>query len=181
MSILTEKLPSYVTVDGDNYPVNTDFRIWLRFYELMKKPDANSMCEAIILCYKGGKLPPSFSESYNALSSFFVGRSKGKKSGKPSVRLFDFTEDAELILSSFRSYYHIDLQKESMHWHTFLALLSGLGDGTPFMRVVALRGMDLSEIKDDKMRSEYRKRQRYFALSSESGCDDFAERLIKYI
>lgn len=179
MSILTEKLPSYVTVDGRRYPVNTDFRIWLRFYELIKKGSADAVCEAISICYKGGELPPSFFESYSALSDFFTcGKSETASKGREK-QVFDFSLDAGLIYASFLSDYGIDLTTASMHWHKFLALFSGLSAESAFMRVVAIRSINPSDIKDINQRRAIEKKQRCFALSC--GTDGFAESLMKYI
>lgn len=183
MSFLTEPLKNTVEVLGKSYPVNTDFRVWLRFYELIceKGIDEKSAAEAIIMCYKGGKLPPSFFKAFDALWEFFLGRADKEKSKEKGKKVFDFSYDAELIFASFLSDYGIDLTIASMHWHKFLSLFKSLSPDTAFMKVVAIRSMNPSEIKDRKYRDEIIKKQRIFALKPDDVCEEFAENLLKVI
>ena len=64
-----------------------------------------------------------------------------------------------------------------MHWHKFLILFKDLSQNSPFMRVVSLRSMDLSTIKDDKLRREIRKKQRFFALDQRQSEAEFQRNL----
>lgn len=181
MSILTEPLQNSVTVDGISYPVNTDFRVWLRFYELIKSGslDFKIITDAIILCYKGGKLPPSFFKAFDALLFFFSGKTDNSKPEKKEKNMFDFTEDAELIFASFLSDYGIDLTNETMHWHKFLSLLKSLSAESSFMRVVSIRSINPYEITDKKYRDEIIKKQKIFALKGSTQDESFAENLFK--
>lgn len=181
MSFLTESLKNSVTVDGENYLVNTDFKVWLKFYEIINRGelDFKSALDGIILCYKGGKLPPSFFKAFDALFEFFSGKGDKQKTGTKGKKVFDFSEDAELIFASFLSDYGIDLTKEAMHWHKFLALMKGLSPESAFMKAVAIRSINPAEIKDKKYRDEIIKKQKIFALSKEQKTDNFAENLLK--
>ena len=185
MNFLTEPLASSVTVDGKSYPINTDFRVWLRFYELVtgKGVDYRSIIEGMILCYKGGVIPPSFFKASEAMWDFFLGEiEKGEnKSAAKGKKIFDFTQDAGLIYSSFLSDYGIDLLREDMHWHKFLTLFKNLSPDSAFMRVVAIRSINPADIKDASRRSEIVKKQRVFALRSEVNEDSIADELTKII
>ena len=105
MSFLTEPLKKTVTVSGKSYAVNTDFRVWLEIQRLVTadEGDFEKVTKAIILCYKGGVLPPSFFEAVEGMWAFLAGEEKKKpcKKGQPEARLFDFEQDAELIYASF--------------------------------------------------------------------------------
>ena len=179
MRILTEPFKRFVTVSEKGYPVNTDFRVWLKIHHLVSAGDFESITNALILCYKGGVLPPSFFEAVEGMWAFLAGEEKKKpcKKGQPEARLFDFEQDAELIYASFLYDYGIDLQEADMHWHKFLILFKNLSQNSPFMRVVSLRSMDLSTIKDDKLRREIRKKQRFFALDQRQSEAEFQRNL----
>ena len=62
-----------------------------------------------------------------------------RESGGP--RVLDFRQDAELILAAFRQAYGIDLFQEHgrLHWLEFLALLSGIPQGTRLAEVMEIR------------------------------------------
>ena len=61
--------------------------------------------------------------------------------GSGGPRVLDFRQDAELILAAFRQAYGIDLFREhgSLHWLEFLALLSGIPQGTRLAEVMEIR------------------------------------------
>ena len=180
MSFLTEPLKKCVTVSGKSYAVNTDFKVWLEIQRLVTEDegDLEKVTKAIILCYKGGVLPPSFFEAAGAMWDFLAGDEPNKKgeAGRKTKKIFDFTQDAELIYSSFLYDYGIDLESTPMHWHKFLALFKNLSAESPFMRVARLRATDLSEIKDANLKKEIRRRQRFFALEG-SEAEEFEENL----
>ena len=179
MSILTEPLKNTVTVSGISYPVNTDFRVWLKIHRLVTENNINKITEAIILCYKGGVLPPSFFEAVSAMWDFMLADDKKGKGqgGKRGVKIFDFTQDAELIYASFLQDYGIDLLREDMHWHRFLALFKNLSPKSPFMRVAQIRATNLADIKDSALKAEIRKKQRFFALEGQLTDREFEDNL----
>lgn len=180
MSILTEPFKKCVTVSGVAYPVNTDFRVWLKIHSLVSAGDFEGIADALILCYKGGVLPPSFFEAVIAMWDFLSGeRKKGFAHGKKVVqnKVFDFEQDAELIYASFLYDYGIDLQVADLHWHKFLTLFKNLSKESPFMRVVSIRSVDLSMVKDADVKKEIRKKQRFFALEQKQSEAEFQQNL----
>jgi len=186
MSYLTEPLKHTLTIGDKSYPINTDFRIWLKICELAADEDKGfqKMVECIILCYKGGNLPPSFFEAANAMWDFFSGAEKQgskTKDGRCDKRLFDFSQDAEAIYASFLYDYGIDLNCTDMHWHQFLALFRNLSPDSPFMRVVALRSIDVDEIKDPIRSRKIIESQRKFAIYDDFDEIRMAEELSKII
>ena len=186
MSFLSQPLKSSVEVCGKEYAINTDFRVWLRIYDILQEEngDSKKLMAGIVMCFKGGELPPSFSATVDAMTDFLFGcKASNEANGqevkeKRSKKVFDFSKDAELIYASFLADYGIDLTCESMHWHKFLVLFKHLSKDTPFMQVVAIRSMNPADIKDTKMREEIIKKQRMYAL--DAPCD-FAEELFRII
>lgn len=178
MSFLTERVKSEVIIDGVAYPVNTDFRVWLKIAEIImgNEQEMQKLSKAVILCYKGSKLPPLFSLAVCGMQEFLAGDAKCEKSGDNGKRVIDFAEDAQLIFASFLYDYGIDLHTvENLHWHKFLALLKNLSADSPLMRVVRIRSFDTRSVKDSTRRSELKRLQREFALDKEE--DFVAEEL----
>ena len=52
MNILTQKLPDSIIASGSPYPVNTDFRTWIKIEEILSgSPEQDELIQALILCY----------------------------------------------------------------------------------------------------------------------------------
>lgn len=173
MSVLTEKFPTMLKVDGAECPINPGFRTVLRCYEIQGNKTELSEKDLIrMLClfYKKERL---FSESHiDQMFWFFsCGREKKKKSfprkiaGINNKQPFDFVEDADLIYAGFMQQYGIDLQEEDMHWWKFMILLENLGSDTRLSRIMEYRTIDTtSKHLSKEQRKFYQAMQRYYEL-----------------
>lgn len=168
MNILTGTLPDCAVIGDKSYPINTDFRTWIKFTLLLESYNdiVNVMAEAVILCFKDkNRLPPDFVTAFAELVKFCTGYEKSDKSGKTSgKRIYSFEHDSELIYAAFLHDYGIDLSRANLHWYEFKALLTGLHKDNIFCEVMSYRAMDLSTIKDKEQRKFYRDMQRKFKL-----------------
>lgn len=177
MNIITDILPESVEVNGKNYPIKTDFKVWLKFHSVMcdkEKSPAERATNAILCCFDGEKdkrLPERLEDAVYALLRFYSKGADGKsgKGASKAEKVFDFTEDSDYIYAAFFEQYGIDLAKCSMHWYRFLALLNGLSENTQLRKIIAWRSVNLSEIKDDKKREFYRKMKNIYGLKSGAG------------
>lgn len=175
MNIITDKLPDSIEYKGNNYPVKTDFKVWLKFYQIIKdknKSPAEKSTEAILCCFdreRCRKLPDTCNDALEALLSFFSGSSmpENGKMTKRREKVFDFAEDAGYIYSAFFQEYGIDLADSSMHWYRFLALLNGLSESNQLRKIIAWRSVNLSEIKDPKRRAFCRRMKEFYRLSDD--------------
>ena len=181
MSILDTALPEYVEAAGGKYGVHTDFRRWIDFEQMMKiNPPVKRYAEVLKKYYIS--LPPDFSEAIGALCRFYAGGTvpQGKESGG-GQRIYSYEQDAEMIYCAFYAQYHIDLEKENMHWWKFLALLRGLDEKSRFMQIVRLRAIDLNEIKDKNERRRIAGLKRKYAITDERSPErkdnDFADKI----
>ncbi len=158
MSLLTEALPDSVSVGGVQYPVRTDFRAWLRFYESAAKGDPVGMLGV----YR--RLPPSLEEALDKAARFGRGGALPYGESGPGKRpVLDWEADSALIYAAFMGEYGIDLCEAELHWYKFCALLWGLGEDRPLSRLMALRAMDANEESDSGRRRELRRLQRVYA------------------
>ena len=110
MSFLTEKPPENLEVNGEKYPINTDFRTVLRYMEVVE--DADETLADIERCLQIlYKIPPPRNDIAEAVkqATWFVKCGKKEKKGKPSKKILginsnealNFKEDAWLIYSAF--------------------------------------------------------------------------------
>lgn len=171
MGILSDRLPDSVTVEGMRIPLETDFRRWILFTELMTDERADSLtrirCAAEIACRKPEELPEEMSGAFaeeflRQLAAFALmseapdlsaETEEGRSAAEPEPA-FDFETDGERICAAFLQCYGVDLldREKPMHWWKFLTLLRHLPEDCEFMRVVQVRRADLSRIGDDGMR-----------------------------
>lgn len=173
MSVLTEKFPTMLNVDGTECPINPGFRTVLRCYEIQggkSELSEDELLEMLLMFYRKQKL---FSEGHiNQMFWFFsCGREKKKKSfprkiaGINNKQPFDFAEDADLIYAGFLQQYGIDLQEEDMHWWKFMILLENLGSDTRLSRIMEYRTVDTaSKYLSKEQRKFYQAMQRYYGL-----------------
>ncbi|MBR4721405.1 MAG: hypothetical protein IK057_06565 [Clostridia bacterium] len=172
MNIITDRLPETVDFGGGKYPIKTDFKVWLKFHEIItdkSKSPAEKFTDAVLCCFdsqKCKKLPDSYEETMSVLFSFFAGEPKEKKAVKSQEKVFDFTEDSEYIFTSFLAEYGIDLSESSMHWYKFLALLGGLSENSQLKKVIAWRSVNLADIENPKRRNFYRKMKEFYSLKN---------------
>lgn len=170
MNIITDKLPESVSFLGKSFPIRTDFKVWLKFDQIIKDKDkspAEKFTAAVLCCFdadKCKKLPDSYEETMALLLDFFAGMPGGRNNGTAGEKVFDFSEDAEYIFASFFQEYGIDLAESSMHWYKFLALLGGLSENCPLKKAIAWRSVNLAEIEDAKRRSYCRKMKKFYSL-----------------
>lgn len=141
-------LPNTVSAEGREFLVSTDFRVWMRFEISLTKMKRDDLVPVDYL-FLGDKPRYCriedllvFSRPRNELPRPVFGRS--------DVITIDYELDADLIYSAFLGQYGIDLVDiEHLHWHKFLALLSGLNDSTRLREVMGYRCYEKSTEKED--------------------------------
>ena len=97
MDLFTGDLPDKITVCGENYPINTDFKVWVRLDALMERKtlDPAALAEVLALVFPERVLPDrilpdSLSETLSALFRFYACGEDGNKKRKstPKSALF---------------------------------------------------------------------------------------------
>ena len=152
MNILIDKFPETVKVNGKVYPVETDFREWIRFTKLVEDEDVPWQ----IKCHLLGDFLAMKQEDDEQESEAPV---------KPPKQVYSFDEDMTWIYSAFREVYGINLQTVPyMHWWEFQTLFIGLPDSTEIKQRIMYRNTDLRDIKDKDERKRVKKIQEAVAL-----------------
>ena len=153
MNILVSELPTSVTVNGRDIPINTDFRqslaILLAFEdkELSGSEKSEIMLRGLFPDLSQyaphGDLqeltPRDWQDVLERANWFLNGGEEVKDDGTKKPTVFSFTKDANLIYAAFQQTHGTDLQSVDMHWWRFLALFMDLGSETAFCQLTALR------------------------------------------
>ncbi len=167
--MLVDKLPDYITLYGEKYPVFTSFKNWIKISILAENGgfgDSCALAEMLKLCYRK-KLPPNIGSAIVGMLAFLNGDTDFLVSPeKKSKRLYSFSQDAHAIYGSFYAKYRIDLARSNMHWYKFCALFSGLCDENTFATLIKIRATDESEIKNAKSRRKIMELKAKYGLNT---------------
>ncbi|MCB5755779.1 hypothetical protein DWY35_11890 [Ruminococcus sp. AF25-13] len=169
MNILIDKFPEFVSVDGKEYPVETDFRKWIRLMKLVEDDSVpeNVKCGLMMQWYTDA-IPDDLEAAIDALGEFLAMNPGEKEEIAPvqsSKQVYSYEEDMTWIYSAFREVYGIDLQKiEYMHWWEFQTLFTGLPESTEIKQRMMYRSIDLRTVKDKDERKRIKRIQDAIAL-----------------
>lgn len=177
MNILLDPMPDFLDVGGEQIPIDSGFRLWMRFDEALfwsSEPMENRIYSAMAICYNG-KIPADINSAVRAAIEFYAHESERlgetpmeapneqRQSGR-SNKIYSFIHDASLICAAFRAQYNIDLTHDNLHWWHFKALFEGLTEDNKICKVMEIRSMDLSKVKDKEQKAHYRRLKRLYRL-----------------
>lgn len=171
LNVLYEKFPDYVLIHGVRYSIETDFREWIRFAELVEDDNVPWQIKAELMLKWYKKCPEDIEIAIYALGNFLSANGlyqetevteQNKENRKPA---FSFQEDAGCIYSAFIDCYGIDLQTiPYMHWWKFKTLFDWLPENTEIKQRMLYRTIDISSIKDKEERKRVKRIQEAIAL-----------------
>ncbi len=163
--------PEFAKVNDKNYKINTDFRVALQCNDIAEDETIGEYEKALAVIYKlFGDEGLKDKHNHNKLLELGLKYLLCGKEGGPAISdkpNMCFKQDWGYIVASFRSVYHIDLDKEEMHFWTFYDLLNGLTEDCVLNRVRYIRDYDISDIKDAKERNEWAKKKKLFELKTD--------------
>ena len=152
-SFFLEKLPDHVSASGKLFLIHTDFRKWLGFSEVCRQKEF--FLRELDFIY-ADEVPPEGlkKEAFEELLKFYSPEAEIPRQSGKKEKVLDYTIDSQLIYCAFLEQYGIDLTAtdenghyKELHWHKFLALLSGLHN-TKLNEVMSWRCWD-GDIKTD--------------------------------
>ena len=158
MNLLVEDLPDAVEIDGEVYPIETDWRACLRVILAFEDDQLTPMEKQLVMLgnlYPEGR-PPNLKEAILQAMKFLNGGSADEGDQVHHPRLYSFEQDANFIFAAFRQTHGIDLETAQLHWWKFLALFMDLGSETTFCSLVSFR----KRIKSGKASKEEMKAYR---------------------
>lgn len=165
------RISDMVILDGEEYKINTDFRVWIEIEGLLLKGHYQPQVRlAKILTLAYPILPPNPFDAVQGIMWFYSGGAdkavQGEAESGYKVPCYDLSKDFDYIWGAFMSQYGIDLTQSSMHWWRFKALLACLDDNCKFMKIVGFRSVDTSKIKNREQKRFYEKMKKQFRLKS---------------
>lgn len=166
-NVLLDDLPEkWEAPDGTLYSLNTSFSIGMQICLAQDDPEL-TMYEKIQVAKDllfDGDYPRDQQEMSDCLEFFLHGwHHDGKSSRKQDKRLMDFDIDQWRIYSAFLQFYHIDLNKEDMHWWRFMGLLSCLPKCS-YTQVIDIRQRDFKPKMDKEERKQLREAKEVYEL-----------------
>ena len=187
-NILLDKLPQFTR---QNLRIRTDFRESIKFELLMqdsKITEKEKIMLALKLYYYDISKIKDIKLAIDEILWFYrcgkeIRELKGSKKEEVRIKqIYSYEFDDEYIYSAFMEQYKIDLNSiKYLHWWKFKALLLSLNENVLFCKIMGYRTMNLSKIKDKKMKSHYNKMQKLYTLpdmrSEEEKEEDFANEL----
>lgn len=170
MSILLERLPEYVLIDGADVRIRTDFRFSIRFEQLINNntlEDGEIFKRALEIFYPRIPANININQAIDKMLWFYrCGKEiNNKKKGSSSKEeIFSFDYDGEKICGAFLAQYGIDLTQDNLHWWKFKALFSSLTEEHEISKIMSIRAMDLNKIQDKNMKEHYTKLKKLYAI-----------------
>ena len=162
--------PTSVIIDGMEYKINTDFRVWIEIEELLKSnsvPPQKRLAECLILAYP--KLPPNPKSALEELLRFYsMGNTPPNQEDRspalPSAPVCDLRADFTYIYGSFMECYNIDLCNTALHWWKFRALMQCLDENCKFAKIISYRSINPQSIADRNQRQFCMRMKKLYAL-----------------
>ena len=185
MSYLTRKLPNYVDVGGERIAIETDFRTWIKYEELMLDESQDSekqVIEVINLCLAEDITITSLDDLeklFDALLQFYsLGEKIDEDRKKEEVeeedsdfsrpkKIYSYEHDWSYIYSAYMECYNINLFTDHLHWREFKALFNGLNDKCRFSKIMSFRSMEITSKMSKDEKKYYREMKKIYALPDE--------------
>lgn len=157
-------LPESVEVQGVTYPIRTDYRCVLDVLLDLSDPEADGQDRALAvligLFLDFDDMPPEHYEDAVDAGIRFIDHDPDGSSRK-APRLVDWEQDYSLIVPPINRVIGSEVRAvEHMHWWTFLAAYSEIGDCT-FAQVVRIRDHLARGKKLDKSDMEWYRKNRH--------------------
>lgn len=177
LNVLYEELPDYVIVHGIRYKIETDFREWIRFSELVEDDSVPWQIKVeLMLRWYCENVPGDLEAAIYALGDFLSARNlyqecdkEVEEDSRPLEPAFSFSDDAGCVYAAFVECYGIDLQRvRYMHWWKFKTLLDGLPHDTEFKQRIMYRSIDANSINDKEERKRVKRIQKEIALKKKN-------------
>ena len=174
MNLMYEDLPESIVVSGEEIPIQTDFRDYIRLIDMLGDAELFQNEKKYLVLQYFKKRPKDFGEALDALTDFVVmGALKEDCDQEHSEEeelenqkmVYSFSYDYPYIFSAFIHDYNINIRTiPYMHWWEFRMLFDGLSKDNEIKQRIMYRSIDLGDIKDKDERKRIEKIQRAIKL-----------------
>lgn len=169
-------LPTSLSVDGKDYPINSDYRIALLIFEAYNDNELTQQGKSrvcIECLYK--EIPSNHSEALKQAVWFLDGGNIPKSKQLPK-KLMDWKQDESIIFPAVNKVAGYETRTvDYLHWWTFLGLFNEIGEGL-FSQVMNIRSKKAKGKKLEKWEKEfYREHQEMIDLKDKLTAEEQAE------
>lgn len=185
LNLLMDILPEYVTIDGEEYFIDTNFRNGIIFEKIAFSdiPIENKVAQLLPIFYTD-QIPRNITAAMETIIGFYSCGVETKKDTAPQRRkngnvvlkpkmIYDYFHDAPYIYAAFLGNYGIDLNDiEYLHWWKFHALFRGLPSSAKIVEIMGYRGTDLGRIKSKSEQERIARMKEIYALPQELSFED---------
>lgn len=153
-------LPKAAVIGGLEYQINADYRDILDILSYLSDETKNEYIRwriALGLFYEGEIPLEHETEAIKYLSDFI---DYGIKEDRPSPKLMDWEQDAQMIVADVNKVAGKEIRSEKfVHWWTFLAYFNAIGEGQ-LSTVVSIRNKRRKGQNLEKWEQEYYRENR---------------------
>lgn len=142
MNVLIDGLPTAVEIDGQEYELNTDYRVGLQIMTAFEDPDLTGFEKQVVMLQLLYPVVPSNAHRAAELAVKFLncGQEPKQSDEEPdATRYYSWSQDSRYIMSAIEQAYHIDLSQAKMHWWRFSYMFLDLHENCFFSRLIYLR------------------------------------------
>ena len=182
MNMLLDRVPDSLTIAGTRYPINTDFRIWIKFENLLTdggKSD-DEVLDAVLTLIFCNRIPPSehIREATDSILWFYkCGKEISGKGGSGNNDVFSYDYDDGYIVAAFKEQYGINLNSEDLHWWQFHAYMLALSENTEFVKIMGYRAIEINQKMSSSQRNFYQKMKKHYKLPEKKEVQEQYNRL----
>ena len=182
MNLMYEEFPMSILLDGEEIPIVTDFREYVKLMDILEDTDLSPYEKRFLVSQFFLPGPPdNFEGAMDALAEFatmkVLNNSQPESDEENEERrvkkeLYSFKVDYPFIFSAFLRDYGINIRTvKYMHWWEFRMLFDGLSEDTEIKQRIMYRNIDLSKIKDREERKRIERIQRSIKLPDDTLSD----------
>jgi len=183
-------LPKALTIDGVDYPINSDYRAALLIMEAFGDSSMSqlnrqfTMLEILFTPIATDdnpdpkpNIPPNTNEAIR-MALWFLDVGMDQKKKDPSTKTMDYVQDEQLIFSAVNAVYSRDVREESyMHWWTFYGLCQAINPESMIANIANIRYKRAKGQKLEKYEQEFYRENRHLIDFRTS--DDEYERMVR--
>ncbi|WP_276862550.1 Gp15 family bacteriophage protein [Anaerococcus tetradius] len=185
MNNFIKGLPKTINVNGEEVAINTDFKVWIRYEEIMLDEDKEAekqIMEVLDTCLVDEFTMTRLDDLERLFDELmcFYGLGKKIKSEKEAEedkekesdfseknKIYSYEYDWSYIYAAFMECYNINLFTVNLHWWEFKALFNSLNDKCLFSKIMSFRSMEITSKMSKEEKKYYGEMKKIYALPDE--------------
>ena len=167
MNMLLDRAPDSLTISGVRFPINTDYRVWIRFEKLISsdKEENQDLISKVFPLIFTDDIPEACEEAIDRILWFYkCGKESRNKTGSSKKDVFSYDYDDGYIMAAFKEQYGINLNTEDLHWWEFHAYMLSLSENTEFVKIMGYRAIEIKSNMSTAQKNFYQRMKAHYKL-----------------